>query len=227
MWQCSSQQQQQQAFRSTTNEELAVMLRRAIRRAGCNAHLSSGIVFGRATEGGGDIGGALELAAARIELLMHDVQIFEALVPCGGGDQADRHQQAAVQQGINESVGWGIAHLLDQAEWPPERRRILPSRAGYRSSISAAVGAPGQQQRATLVTLAELPLPGSMWEASISRRVARMTTVDLVVSAGKGFITVPQARAGFRGPAIPAHHTHQSAQQQAFAIARLNSACLP
>ena len=175
------------------------MLRRAIRRAGRNAQLSSNTLFSRAMDGGGDsssgsgIGGSaqlFELAAARIGLLLHEVQIFEALAPRGGdGNQhANRHQQAATQQGIIDSVGWGIAHLLDRAEWPSERSRIiLPSRAeSYQCSamIPAAVGPPGQQQQDTLVTLAELPSPGSMWETSICGRIAQMTTVDLVVSEG-------------------------------------------
>ena len=166
------------------------MLRRAIRRAGRNAQLAySAIDGGEDSRSGSGIASAqlFELAAARIGLLLHEVQIFEALAPSGGDDnqQTNRHQQAAAQRGITESVGWGIAHLLDRAEWPSERSRILPSRAeSYQCSamISAAVGPPGQQRQETLVTLAELPSPGSMWETSMCRRVAQMTTPDLVVS---------------------------------------------
>ena len=168
------------------------MLRRAIRRAGRNAQLAySAIDGGEDSRSGSGIASAqlFELAAARIGLLLHEVQIFEALAPSGGDDnqQTNRHQQAAAQRGITESVGWGIAHLLDRAEWQSERSRILPSRAeSYQCSamISAAVGPPGQQRQETLVTLAELPSPGSMWETSMCRRVAQMTTPDLVVSGG-------------------------------------------
>ena len=140
-----------------------------------------------------------ELCRIRISLMQQDIDLFAALAKPTDYDS---------QRRITKSIQWGMQHLrptvAPRGTWPNDpslddlaqrvkRRRAQQAQAkAADSSFSrrglGGPGSPGQgiPDHARAVTLEEVVAAGEgrLWNDELSRRVARLNTLELAVSDG-------------------------------------------
>lgn len=134
---------------------------------------------------------AQELIRIRINLMEQDIDIFSAVA-------APRDYDA--QRRIAQSTKWGLEHLKDaRGAWPNDptdddlvqrcknrREKAAPeSLVGCSSRrVLAGPGPPGQgiRDEGRQLTLNEIMSSGQVWDDELSRRVAKLSTMELAVS---------------------------------------------